>query len=93
MRLGDMLFKLYRKNEIMSESELEEIEKGYRKWKDEEAPNNKVTRWLVEKQEIWWVRMLVAGVYMIVQKWVYDWMHPDFESEDDDDDDDDDRRD
>jgi hypothetical protein len=88
MRFGAMIFKLYQKNNVMPESELDEIEKEYKKWLDGAAKDNKMTAKVVEWQELWWVRMIVAGVYMWLQKKVYDWMHPEFDGDDDDEDDD-----
>lgn len=90
MRIGDMLFKLYEKNQVMGSNELDEIKEDYRKWlaAEKEKPSNKVSAFVIKWQDQWYVRMVVAGFFMWAQRKVYEWMHPEYDEDEDEDDDD-----
>lgn len=85
MKITDCLFKIAEKNALMSEAELDEVRGKSKEWFASKAQTTKIGKWLNETQELWYVRLIVAFLFVFVNRAVWDYMHPENGLDDDDD--------
>lgn len=85
MRITSALFKIAEKNNLMSEAELDGVKADAEKWFKEKQASSKIAKWISETEQLWYVRLIVAYLFVFFNRTIWDYMHPEENGDDDDD--------
>lgn len=87
MKLIEFIYKLIERYVPITKAEVAGLQKEAQEWYDKKAEETKIGKTVKDYSETWWVRTILAVLFIAAQRWIRDFMNPETSVDEDEEDD------